>query len=189
MTIHLQEKDKHILLDFKNELKYTGKLYYINRQKEKDAKRVNRSNQYRLQVKSRRLSTALEKIGCVPRKSLILKFPSTKIVPKNLQHHFIRGYFDGDGCISIPTKEPWKVAVSLCGSYSFIEVLKYILSKKCGVALVKTATRGKIYVITYGGRINVKSIQKYMYKDCKYFLKRKYNKFYEIHYTIKGFEK
>ena len=28
-------------------------------------------------------------------------FPSEDIVPKNLQRHFIRGYFDGDGSLAI----------------------------------------------------------------------------------------
>lgn len=37
--------------------------------------------------------------GCVPKKSLILKFPEEDIVSKELQSHFIRGYFDGDGSL------------------------------------------------------------------------------------------
>ena len=30
---------------------------------------------------------------------MILKFPTEEKVPKSLIRHFIRGYFDGDGCI------------------------------------------------------------------------------------------
>ena len=40
------------------------------------------------------MAQSLIKLGCVPRKSLIITLPS---IPKNLMHHFIRGYFDGDG--------------------------------------------------------------------------------------------
>lgn len=34
-------------------------------------------------------------LGCVPNKSLILKFPTFDIVPEKYMSHFIRGYFDG----------------------------------------------------------------------------------------------
>ncbi len=44
------------------------------------------------------------KHGCVPNKSLILEFPKT--VPSDLIHHFIRGYFDGDGSVFI-TRKKW----------------------------------------------------------------------------------
>jgi intein/homing endonuclease len=37
--------------------------------------------------------------GCTVNKSLTLEFPSERILPKLLYSHFIRGYFDGDGCI------------------------------------------------------------------------------------------
>jgi len=36
-------------------------------------------------------------LGCIPRKSLLLKFPTSNQVPEHLIRHFIRGYFDGDG--------------------------------------------------------------------------------------------
>lgn len=40
----------------------------------------------------------LIKHGCIPNKSLKLKFPTT--VPDKLIRHFVRGYFDGDGSIA-----------------------------------------------------------------------------------------
>lgn len=44
----------------------------------------------------------LSKHGCVPNKSLILKFPTT--LPNELVNDFIRGYFDGDGSVYINNK-------------------------------------------------------------------------------------
>lgn len=50
---------------------------------------------------SKHLWEILNKYGCTPSKSLILKFPDESIFEsKDLIRHFIRGYFDGDGCIS-----------------------------------------------------------------------------------------
>lgn len=52
-------------------------------------------------VANKHLWTVLESYGCVPNKSLVLKFPSEEIFKdKSLIRHFIRGYFDGDGCFS-----------------------------------------------------------------------------------------
>lgn len=38
-------------------------------------------------------------LGAIKNKSLTLTFPSDDIVPKKFKRDFIRGYFDGDGCI------------------------------------------------------------------------------------------
>ena len=47
---------------------------------------------------SKHLAEQLAKIGCPPRKSFILKYPDW--LDKDLRSHFIRGYFEGDGCIT-----------------------------------------------------------------------------------------
>lgn len=54
---------------------------------------------YRISIYSKELSDDLTKLGCFQNKSLKLKFPTSKQVPDKLIHHFMRGYFDGDGCI------------------------------------------------------------------------------------------
>ena len=36
-------------------------------------------------------------------KTFTLRFPTENQVPKELLRHFIRGYFDGDGCVSFYT--------------------------------------------------------------------------------------
>lgn len=41
----------------------------------------------------------LNKLGAPKNKSLTLTFPTSDIVPKEYLNHFIRGYFDGDGCV------------------------------------------------------------------------------------------
>src|SRR5690606_6778822 len=45
------------------------------------------------------LCNSLISLGCGPRKSQLgMQFPN---LPKHLIHHFIRGFFDGDGCITV----------------------------------------------------------------------------------------
>ena len=51
---------------------------------------------YVIQIKSDKVYNQLENYGAVKRKSLIMKFPS---VPGHCLGDFVRGYFDGDGCV------------------------------------------------------------------------------------------
>jgi hypothetical protein len=51
-------------------------------------------------VQSVEIVSSVIGLGCVPRKSHVIEFPSSITVPDNMIHHFMRGYFDGDGCMS-----------------------------------------------------------------------------------------
>ena len=51
---------------------------------------------YRLQIGSNRWFKELLALGFTPSKSNTLRFPK---IPKQFEGHFVRGYFDGDGCI------------------------------------------------------------------------------------------
>ena len=55
----------------------------------------------RFGVTNRHLWETLYGYGCTPRKSYTLKFPDLSIFQdQSLVRHFLRGYFDGDGCIT-----------------------------------------------------------------------------------------
>ena len=72
-------------------------------------------------VNSKHLWKTLNSYGCTPRKSLTLKFPNESIFSsKELIKHFIRGYFDGDGCVSWGNKEHTVLTVQLLGTQSFL---------------------------------------------------------------------
>jgi hypothetical protein len=63
--------------------------------------------------------------GCVPNKSLILKFPT---INEGLISHFIRGYFDGDGTVgeyqNVKNSNSKTLRSGMCsGSKEFLEEL------------------------------------------------------------------
>jgi hypothetical protein len=58
---------------------------------------------YRLQIGSGEWFEALTRLGFTQNKSTSLRFP---IVPKRYIADFIRGYFDGDGCVHLSTYHP-----------------------------------------------------------------------------------
>jgi len=51
---------------------------------------------YFLRIGSHKLYNSLTKLGLYPNKSLTIKFPN---IPSKYLKDFIRGYFDGDGCV------------------------------------------------------------------------------------------
>ena len=73
----------------------------------------------RIMVANKHFWTTLNNYGCTPNKSLTLKFPNC--IPNNLIRHFIRGYFDGDGCITrhvyVNTVSP---AINVLGTSDFL---------------------------------------------------------------------
>lgn len=51
----------------------------------------------RWSIVNKHLWNTLNNLGCTPQKSLTLKFPN---IGSELFISFIRGYFDGDGCLT-----------------------------------------------------------------------------------------
>lgn len=54
-------------------------------------------NLFVLQIGSKKLIAQLKKFGIIQNKSLVVGMPNT--IPEQYLGHFVRGYFDGDGCI------------------------------------------------------------------------------------------
>jgi hypothetical protein len=87
---------------------------------------------YRLQIGSKVWFTDLSALGFTQRKSNTLKFPE---VPSAYFGHFVRGYFDGDGCVYLGTyiakdrkKERWVFqTLFTSGSKVFLEELHLLL--------------------------------------------------------------
>ena len=90
-------------------------------------------------INSARMVQDLMNHGCTPRKSLTLKW--NEQVPASLMHHFVRGYFDGDGCISF-------VKRSGCWVVSFVGNKEFITKLRCNIK------RGALNDSTSNGYIN-----------------------------------
>lgn len=162
---------------------------------------TNGKKKYKFAIYNKELAIDLHKLGAVNNKSLILKFPSNDIVPENLMRHFIRGYFDGDGCIwsGKPKIMEFKsgkrfihnMKFTFTGCISFIDPLQDYLIK-VGVVSRKTKlnfskakdpnnnTCNKVCTMEYSGRKQIEKLFNYLYNDSTIYGNRKYNKFLDI---------
>ena len=158
--ITLHKKDKYILKQIAKELGYEGNLYdYVDRQ----AARLNFSCVV--------IYKDIEALGGTERKSLTVTFPQ---VPEEYLHDFIRGYFDGDGCIMRLKRNRINSAFT-CGSKQFLDVLWEKLKQYAGV---EGGSYDPSCVSLKFGKKDSLKIGQYMYKDNpELFLLRKRKKF------------
>ena len=137
-----------------------------------------------LSIRNKHLWETLNNLGCVPNKSLILKFPKLSIFKGNIQElvlHFIRGYVDGDGCLcTYKIKNSVQTQLSLVGTKEFLfdinKIFKnkgYIRSKSC------ENWENKSYELKFS-TVPSRKIARYLYQDANIYLERKYNKFLEF---------
>jgi intein-encoded DNA endonuclease-like protein len=176
VAISLQEKDKEILEKFIFYIKYKKSLSFKKKQKD------TWQNQYTLHLNSKKITKDLYNLGIVPNKTEKATFPTKEQVPEYLQSHFIRGYFDGDGCIGIYSKKNnINYSFSIIGTNNIIENIKQILIKNCDLNTNKTSNKYGISIINYGAKKDLIKIREYLYKDSKdLFLTRKKEKFDKI---------
>jgi hypothetical protein len=124
----------------------------------------------RLHLTSSELVAGLADKGVHPRKSNTCEWP--KGVPADLEHHFVRGYVDGDGSF-FTTRD--SLGFSAIGSISFIASLQTTLMRECGLGLTRLYQKpnSPVTSVRYGGNRQVSRIGAYLYKDATIYLERK----------------
>ena len=121
--------------------------------------------------------------GCVKQKSLILKPPIN--IPDNLIHHFIRGFFDGDGSIFWNKSEfehhkTWNTPSYAISITSTKEMIEWIIEQVGFGNLKKEERREKTWYYRQGGNNKARAFCEYIYKDATIFMERKYKLYQDL---------
>lgn len=130
-------------------------------------------------ITNKHLWNTLNSLGCTPKKSLTLKFPEKSIFKNNsLIIHFIRGYFDGDGCLSYikheysKDKGSWySAAISFEGTEDFLKTLASYFDETYGI------TKHEHHITLKYGIKASKNILNKLYENSTIYLDRKYNRY------------
>lgn len=165
LKLKLAAQDKEHLIKFKNFLKdiRDDETSVRPETAKKDGKEYL---QYYYLTYNKHLINSLIKMGCVPRKSLILKFPDESLFAnRNLIYDFIRGYVDGDGCIY---NERGRISIDMAGTYEFLSKVKEYLP--LFPSIIK---QGNIYRIKSRGS-NGDQIAYKLYEHATIYLDRKF---------------
>jgi hypothetical protein len=169
--VSLKITDLEIVEKFKKYLSFEGNIYSY-KTKKKDIHVVLLS--------SNKMSSDLKKIGCVERKTFLASFPDLR---KDLLPFFIRGYFEGDGCVRI-RKHNNQAGVSFVGNEAVLLGIKEELEASCSVNFyVRRSAKKKYIEISCDGNRQVNRIRGFMYKDSQLgdlFLGRKLDIFKKV---------
>jgi intein-encoded DNA endonuclease-like protein len=145
---------------------------------------INKRKYARIYIGCKEMALDLAKLGCIPKKSLILKFPSKEQVPQHLVEHFIRGYYDGDGCFVKYVRSKVNSKGELChygvyelnilGTYDMMHNFMGLFGFQLNIH-----PETKVYKIRYQSKAKIKHVLNYMYENATIFLDRKYNLYNE----------
>lgn len=161
IELGLAEKDLHHIEKFKAFLGINNKISYRESTKS-----------YRMSFRSQSCKQDLIDKGCIPKKSLVLQYPTEQQVPFYLMKHFIRGYFDGDGWF---TNTPDCFQVGLIGTEAFIKgFLDTVdnINKTNKIFICHRENGIKRYV--FGAYQDVLNFLNWIYQDATVYLDRKY---------------
>lgn len=147
---------------------------------------------YGFRIGSQQIFEALWKRGVRPKKSLTMVFPK---IPKHYLLDFVRGYFDGDGCVHLEKVirqsgivRPRKLNIIFTsGSSQFLQQLAVLLTKHIGIRTVKVIRASTAFQLRYGTKDSM-ILYNELYKDCKKgdYLERKHEIFEEFFRLHKG---
>ena len=132
----------------------------------------------RLGWNSKHMWNILNNYGCTPKKSLTLKFPNVSIfASKKLVKHFIRGYVDGDGCLSYQDSNHTKASMNILGTENMLSNIQNWLPLEFE-SKINDKRSENVKSLSYQGRTAF-YIANYLYKNSNIRLERKYNRYLE----------
>ena len=113
--------DRDLLKQISAAMDYAGKIHERKPQTIiKEGKQYTSRTCYYISIGSKALFSDLVKLGLTPKKSLNAAFPD---VPQKCLPYFVRGYFDGDGCVNIRDPNERLQVVFTSGSKPFLSAL------------------------------------------------------------------
>jgi predicted transcriptional regulator len=131
-----------------------------------------------LKMYSKHLCETLSKHGCMQGKSLIVEYP--KWLSEELNVHFIRGLFDGDGCITKRNiNKEWKFDIA--GTLNINSEIKNIIFNKLNLNIA-IYPQNNIHILETSGNQKISQILDWLYADSTEDtrLDRKYEKYLEL---------
>lgn len=182
--IHLQKQDSELVYLYKDIISPDARTFTVDEHKTtgRNGKEVNAHESFGVDITSAKLCTDLVNLGIGYNKSYSdLHIPE---ISEDLIRHFIRGYFDGDGCITVwLSKEKGKSdrvrgKFDICAKSASIlnEFIKFFATHNIKINL-NYLKRDDMYRMSTSSKKELEKIYNMLYKDSNFYLSRKFNKF------------
>jgi len=184
VRIDLARKDKDILEKLVSLIYLENPLQHIkdqDREKEYKGQKVIYHTSY-FNINSKHICHKLEELGCPANKSLIITFPEWLTDPE-LQRHFIRGYYDGDGGIYLTNIKTRSATTKMVSTLEFCNSMREVIIKQIGVRYGKPYNDVKnknVYTIHLAGNRQIATFLDWLYRDANIYLDRKHNLYLKL---------
>lgn len=169
MRMELSVRDESHLQAFALALESTHPVSRLERHRKGKLLRT-----VRLQINTPILVAGLRQHGVFPARTKTdsLRWPAT--VPRPLLPHYLRGYFDGNGCWHVVPENIRQVSFMLAGNQHFLQGCKEYLQATCqaGNPTVRK-TRDKVHDLRFGGIYQCRRLYHLVYDDAHIYLARK----------------
>ena len=159
LTIKLSNKDKSHLKKFKENIDYDGPIKDLESKSE-------------IRLTNKKMCKDLKRMGVLPAKTFSLSIP---MIEKEFMPHFIRGFFDGDGCFYRQKNGRQKYfQIFTAASQLKTGILKYFGSQNIKLNCYNHSSG---YSLQTGRQKNIRQIYNLLFANANIFLKRKKTKF------------
>lgn len=179
MGIALSIKDIKHLEKFKKDLQAENP---IKTYKHSPGNSYGTNDYCRIVIINDNIYNNLVKHGVVEHKTNVITPPD---INSNLIRHFIRGYFDGDGCISICNRKNSKkeYSIKILGTEKFLDMIKDFVESN-NVAKIRKYYKRKqnqtVSTLEFAGNYQVKHFLDIIYQDATIYLDRKYERYLNL---------
>ena len=143
-----------------------------------------------LQINSLHMLEKLLGYGLIRRKTSKLMFPT---IPKQFEKAFIRGYFDGDGGVSVSKpkgrRHSHTFSLSIVSTKPFLSKVKEIIEHDVDIVFSfegPYSKDGAVFKLKLSGTRQVQTFLKYLYADATIFMQRKRNMIERIDMELKA---
>lgn len=173
VNINLQERDANTLQKLKDDIGYTGKLGYWN-------KKPPRQNQRALCIHSAKLVQDLERWGIKEGKTHELIIHDS-IFKSPFTIDFLRGFFDGDGWISLTKNRKSVTFGIICLESIALQIMEYLsnISIEGRIDYWKEDRYSikELRKVIVGKKKDIFILMSMMYEGADIFIERKYEKY------------
>ena len=173
--LSMAEIDKSHLEKFRDYISPNNQLIKRESKYNKDSKIFY---SYRLYITNKQITQNLINNNCLWSKTYDVEFPT--FIDDKYMPHFIRGFFDGDGCISEGSKQ-YNLSFTCANEDFLISLQKYLnINSNMKINKISYDKRSEAKKIQWSSKQNLIDFYNYLYKDATIYLDRKYNKYTQI---------
>ena len=172
ITVSLSAKDEHFLCDL------FDKIYLVPKEPCRFSSKGNPMAS--MTICSRELSQRIADLGAPQAKTFLLKWP-TFLAPE-LERHFIRGHFDGDGsCIQMDRSDHSRLcrAIHIPGTLDFLTGLQKAIKRYTGLDS-GIIPLGNIHLLHLSGNRKTLMFLEWLYQDAIFYMPRKRDRYLHL---------